>query len=187
MIGASLTSSLWNSVQGRFQTGFDDSSNSLDVQSWGSLWLLSGQYATVDQLTSRSKSALQFANEIFFTSQNSVLKTSSGQPQVALGYGPYSNSTVWSEGSLGVALAYLRRGDKAKARAIVKGLLPLVAPNGGVLYAANKTVVDSYGDVFYPYPSVAGTAWLAIVGSPNQYILWNADPLLYSSVSKSLS
>lgn len=73
-----------------------------------------------------------------------------------------------------------------KAREIVRGILPLVAAGGGVLYAANRSVVDSGGDVFYPYASVAGTAWLAIVGSANQYLLWNADPALYATALKSL-
>lgn len=73
-----------------------------------------------------------------------------------------------------------------QAKEIVRGILPLVEPSGGVLYAANRTVVDSSGDVFYPHASVAGTAWLAIVGSANQYLLWNADPALYAAASKSL-
>ena len=73
-----------------------------------------------------------------------------------------------------------------QAKEIVRGILPLVAASGGVLYAANRSVVDSSGDVFYPYASVAGTAWLVIVGSANQYLLWNADPALYAAALQSV-
>ena len=94
---------------------------------------------------------------------------------------------MWSEGSFGVALAYLRLGNIDKAKSIIQGILPLmVTSSGGVLYAANRTTVDVSGYVFYPYASVAGTAWLAIVASANQYLLWNGDITLYNSAFGSL-
>jgi len=188
---STLLSTLWNSNQKRFQTGFNDPSYALDVQSWGSLWLISGRYATLEVMQSRSQSALQFADTFFLNSQTSALLNKNNQ---STGYGPYADSsnsfhanTVWSEGSLGVALAHLRLGNIEKAKSIMNGILPsMVSSTGGVLYAANRTVVDNSGDVFYPYASVAGTAWLAIVGSPNQYLLWNGDVTLYKSVFGSI-
>jgi len=65
---------------------------------------------------------------------------------------------VWGEGSLGVALAYLKQGDTGKARAIIGEMLKLQDEDGGVLYFTREIPHE-----FVSYPSVASTAWLAIV------------------------
>jgi len=65
---------------------------------------------------------------------------------------------VWGEGSLGVALAFLKQGNDAKAREILDEVLALQDPSGGVLYFTRAVP-----HVFVDYPSVASTAWLAIV------------------------
>ena len=61
---------------------------------------------------------------------------------------------VWSEGSLGVALAYLRLEDKKQATEILEGLEPLIQEDGGLLYASRDVPYH-----FSKLPSVAGTAW----------------------------
>ena len=88
-IGATLTTSLWNSGQSRFQTGYDDASFSLDVQSWGSLWLVSSRYVGVDSMVARSDSALSFAEKFFFNKQTSVLLDKNGHAQIASGVYPF--------------------------------------------------------------------------------------------------
>ena len=70
---SSLLTTLWNTNQKRFQTGLNDPTFTLDVQSWDSLWLISGRYATLEVMQSRSQSALQFADTYFLNSQTSVL------------------------------------------------------------------------------------------------------------------
>ena len=84
-IGAALTTSLWNSDQSRFQTGYNDASFSLDVQSWGSLWLVSGRYVGVDTMVSRSDNALKFAEQFFFNQQTSAILDKNGRSQMASG------------------------------------------------------------------------------------------------------
>jgi hypothetical protein len=64
---------------------------------------------------------------------------------------------VWGEGSLGVAAAYMKGGQKAKAVEIVEAMLPL-SVEGGLQYA---TVDVPYQ--FSTDPSVASTAWFVMV------------------------
>ncbi|MBI3018001.1 MAG: EpsI family protein [Deltaproteobacteria bacterium] len=65
---------------------------------------------------------------------------------------------VWSEGSLGVAMAYLKMGKKEKAIHILREILKMQTPSGGIRYATQEVPFQ-----FSPSPSMAGTAWLAIV------------------------
>jgi len=80
-----LLTTLWNTNQKRFQTGLNDPSFALDVQSWGSIWLISGRYATLEVIQSRSQSALQFADTFFLNSQTSALLSNENQPQQSTG------------------------------------------------------------------------------------------------------
>jgi hypothetical protein len=64
---------------------------------------------------------------------------------------------VWGEGSLGVAAAYMKGGQKAEAMEILEAMLPL-SVEGGLQYA---TVDVPYQ--FSTDPSVASTAWFVMV------------------------
>ena len=65
---------------------------------------------------------------------------------------------VWGEGTYGVAAAYARLGNESRAAEVAAGICGLINADGGVLYAANLTTVNPYGDVFYPYPSIVRTS-----------------------------
>jgi hypothetical protein len=65
---------------------------------------------------------------------------------------------VWSEGTLGVALAYLRTGRAQRAGEIVVGLKALQVEGSGLRYASRE-VPHQMADV----PSVAASAWLLLV------------------------
>ena len=72
---------------------------------------------------------------------------------------------VWSEGSLGVAIAYLKLGgasNQARALEIITEMVKLQAAydaNGGLLYA---TYAGIEKDDFARAPSVAGTGWFVM-------------------------
>ena len=79
---------------------------------------------------------------------------------------------VWSEGSLGVALAYLRTGQDERARQIIEGLRTLQVPGSGVRYAS-RSVPHQMSDA----PSVAASTWLvflaeAMAGNPRAEQFW---------------
>lgn len=181
-IAATLGSSLWNSAQERFKQGVDDDYRALDCQSWGSIWLMSDHEQSIDS-NARVTSALSFAESTFWNHQISDI---SGE--IVGGYGPYADASnsfqancVWSEGTMGVALAYLRAGQTAKTRQLVHQMGAITTNDGSLLYAATETIVDNAGDVFYPYPSVAGTGWLALVCAPKQEVFWAMSSDIYTA------
>jgi hypothetical protein len=65
---------------------------------------------------------------------------------------------VWPEGSAGVALAQWRAGHVDRARAIVDALEPLRAEDGSL-----PTATVDVPFTLDTLPSVAGTAWVALI------------------------
>lgn len=65
---------------------------------------------------------------------------------------------IWPEGSLGVAMAYIKMGQNRKAIELLQSVLKLQNKKGGLPYAT-----ESLRYQFSTNPSVAGTAWLVMV------------------------
>lgn len=161
----------WDKELGQFDQGFTpggqrDSVRALDCASWGALFLLANGE------TEKAREALGNA-ERYYASRDGD----------AAGYRPYFDDhifpgfevgrfyypdnprkqwrelpLVWSEGSLGVALAYLRSGQPDRARKIIDGLHPLQVPSSGLRYAT-RAIPHQMTDA----PSIAGSAWLVFV------------------------
>ncbi len=172
-IARGLELSAWNDGLGQFIEGFDaggvpDSARALDCASLGALFLLArGE---------RAKAARALA-----TAERYYASKSGGG--TATGYRPYADRPiyqdsavgklffpqdphrqwrelplVWSEGSLQVALAYLRLGHASRARQITLGMRPLLEENGGLRYASMDLPFEMTDAA-----SVAGSAWLILV------------------------
>jgi hypothetical protein len=175
----------WDENLGQFDQGFSpggqrDSVRALDCASWGALFLLAiGE-------TGKAQQALSHIDEYYASSDGA-----------AAGYRPYFDDhvfpgfevgrfyfpenpkkqwrelpLVWTEGSLGVALAYLRQGQPDRARRIIDGLQTLKVAPGGLRYAS-RPVPHQMTDA----PSVAGAAWLvflaeALKGNPVAEQFW---------------
>jgi uncharacterized repeat protein (TIGR01451 family) len=156
-IKQSLLSNHWNPSYGCFQQGIDDTAKALDSASWGALFLISiGQPA-------KAESCLNFIEANFPTTATCNIS----------GYKPYvSTNLVWSEGSLGVAMAYQRAGDQAKRDAIVGEIGKMRGPNGGIVYAC-PAATD-----FSDWESVAGTAWMVMLKSGQQAAFWDSPAAL---------
>ncbi len=157
LIKDSLLNHHWNEAQGRFYPAIGDSSNGLvEIDSLGALF-----FAALGD-TSKAQSSLDF-----------VERTYQPVPTAGdiAGYAPYDDrSTVWTQGSLEMALAYKRIGNEEKSRAIIEDIIGLQDPDGGVPYAMPQATVVTE-EVFHEWPSVAGTAWLLIVRSDNERFL----------------
>lgn len=184
-IRAALLRVAWDKDLGQFDQGFTpggqrDSVRALDCASWGALFLL----ATGE--TEKAQEALRNV-ERYYASRDGD----------AVGYRPYFDDhifpgfevgrfyfpenprkewrelpLVWSEGSLGVALAYLRSGQPERARAIIDGLRPLQVPSSGLRYAS-RGIPHQMTDA----PSLAGSTWLvflaeALKGNPLAERFW---------------
>jgi hypothetical protein len=165
-----LLQHLWNDALGQFNEGFTssgslDSNKALDCASWGALFLLATGEAE------KARRALDVTENYYATRDGD-----------AIGYRPYYDSPVyenpevgrfffpdeplkqwrslpivWSEGTLGVALAWLHLGQAKRARQLVMGLRPL-SENAG-LRCATLELPYQMAEV----PCVAASAWLVLV------------------------
>ena len=166
-------SSLWNENKGRFDQGVGDPADALDASSWGAMYLI----ATGDIISAMS--SLDYADKVYLdTVSVSSLNTLNQETITITGYKPYAETDdlVWSEGSLGVALAKLKLGHALldhchnplgnvyiqQAEDIVREMetLQSLDPEGGLFYAAypGEELPD-----FPRVPSMAGTAWFLMV------------------------
>jgi hypothetical protein len=166
-----LLQHLWSDALGQFNEGFAsngslDSNKALDCASWGALFLLATSQ------TEKAQRALDVTDTYYATRDGD-----------AIGYRPYFDSPVyenpevgrfffpddahkqwrslpivWSEGTLGVALARLRLGQAERARQLVTGLSALKLANGS-LRCATLDLQFQMADV----PCVAASAWLVLV------------------------
>ena len=178
--------------------GLDDWYDALDAQSWGAIFLADD--ATDTTRAARADQAMAFAETKFKVTQQSVLAPPPGVPASSpgaiagtetVGFTPYQMTgiefgAVWGEGSYGVAAAYDRLGDAEKAAETAAGICGLIGADGGVLYAANVTHVNAYGDVFYPYPSIASTGWRVLAAAPYFGLFWNTNTTLYAIVNSTV-
>jgi hypothetical protein len=171
-IAAALRARAWSNSDGQLVEGLDvdgpDATLALDCASWGSVWL--GAIGDA----ARADTALAVADGRF---------TSSDARSGARGHRPYGRGplladermmrhfaaslpatrweqleVLWPEGSAGVALAAWRAGRPDRARAILEALEPLRSVDGSL-----PTATKEVPFLFDVRPSVAGTAWVALV------------------------
>lgn len=172
---------LWCEKEGRFYAGIAadgtlDREHALDASSWGAIFL-----AAVGE-EDKARRALAYVEKTYRTAACGA----GGYKAYA---GHYSNHSmtdwgpdlkmVWSEGSLGVALARLRLGDVEACRRIEREIAAgMQVAGGGVRYSVYRddlplpasavTLVrgrrptDPLAD-FVRCPTAAGTVWLGLV------------------------
>lgn len=166
--------------RGYAEDGTPDEVLALDCGSWGALHLL----AVGDP--ERAKRALEVTARRFA----SVDGKATGyrpyaelpvfeSPPVNRYFFPHAPETtwndlplVWSEGSLGVALAYIRTGQRQRAEQVLEGLRPMQVRDSGLRYATRDVPHQMTAA-----PGVAGAAWLVFVaealrGNPLAEKLW---------------
>jgi hypothetical protein len=157
-----MLSQMWDDEKGRFNQGLSPSGepdpvNALDAASWGAIFLLA-----VDE-NEKAQRSLKFAQQNFYNFADGLW-----------GYKPYAGEVegvdwdnknmVWSEGSLGVAMAYLKLGGTVNQNWIGHILVEMTKlqsrdPSGGLMYAVQEG--DNFSD-FPKAPAVAGTAWFVM-------------------------
>ena len=159
----------WNEKSGQFNRGqrLDgaDMAKALDCASWGAVFL---------QAVGENSKALMALN----STKNYLVKSKDHQ-----GYKPYfdellyedleinslfypdapkknwdDSTMIWTEGSLGVALAYLKLGKIEQAVEVIEAMVALQDKEGGLPYATENLRYQ-----FSDNSSVAGTAWLVMV------------------------
>jgi hypothetical protein len=165
-----LLGSLWQEDLGQFAQGFRedgrlDRTLALDCASWGALFLVAAGE------TDKAARALATADRLYQNRHGAVAghrpyhdRPIYDDPRVQRVLMPAAPDArwrdlaiVWAEGSLGVALAHLRRGDVDRAREIV-GEIAKMREGDGIRHATREVAYELSAS-----PSVAGTAWHVIV------------------------
>lgn len=155
-----LLNKLWDETKGRLDRGIKedlsrDNVDTLDAASWGAIFL------TAIGETEKAQRSLDFVDNTFLEWVDGIwgYKPNAGDID---GVNWDHEYVVWSEGSLGVAVAYLKLGgasNLARAQEIIIEMTKLQEAydaGGGILYAAYAGL--EMGD-FARVPSVAGTGW----------------------------
>ncbi len=165
-----LLAGLWQEDLGQFAQGFLgdgrlDRTRALDGASWGGLFLSAAGEPE------KAARAVRTADRLYRAVHDGVaghrpyhdkpIYDEPGVQRVLLPDAPDARwqdlPVVWAEGGLGVALAWLRLGDVARAREIAAELLKL-REGGGIRLASRDLPYELAGS-----PSVAATAWHVIV------------------------
>jgi hypothetical protein len=165
-----LLSVLWQDDLGQFAQGINpdgtlDRMRALDCASWGALFLLS----TGEK--QKAKVALETADRLYRNTHGGIqghrpyydkaVYEDARVQRILLPDAPQARwkdlSFIWSEGSLGVALAQIRAGNKINGTKLAEEMLKLTE-KGGIRYGSRELPFE-----FSSSPSVAGTAWYLIV------------------------
>jgi hypothetical protein len=152
-------------AQGVLEDGRLDRQRALDCASWGALFLLAaGERDRAARAAHTADRGYQSADGGVAGHRPYLDRPVYDDPEVQRRLLPEAPAArwegvpfVWTEGSLGVALALARLGETGRARAIVTEVLKLRA-GGGIRLASRAMPYEFAAD-----PSVAGTAWHVIV------------------------
>jgi hypothetical protein len=165
----SMVKKSWNEKSGQLNRGHRldgaDTAKALDCASWGSVFL---QAVGED---SKALTSLDSTANYFVGSKNHhgyrpyFDELLYEEPEINSLFYPdapeksWSDSPmIWTEGSLGVAMAYLKLGKKREATDLIKVIVELQDKEGGLPYATENLRYQ-----FSDNSSVAGTAWLVMV------------------------
>ena len=182
-IAAALIRELWQEDLGQFaqgflETGSLDRAMALDCASWGALFLLAAGEPE------KAARAVESAHRRYRNVDGGIAghRPYAGTPvyddpdvqRLLLPDAPEARwddlTYVWSEGSLGLALASLRLNQVEQAQAIVDEMRRLDV-DGGIRYGTRELPYQ-----FSESPSIGGTAWWLIVDSAIRHglgrLLW---------------
>lgn len=146
---------LWDNGLGRFRQGIStagvpDNADPLDCHSWGAMFLAaSGDMAKATQIMTEAALA-PFAHTQGNVSGYSAYYAAGGYPGAI--------PAVWSEGTFGVALAFLAIGDLDGWWTTIEGMMPGQEADGSYRYCVPKDVTYEMTDA----KAVIGGAWAVL-------------------------
>ncbi len=180
----SLLTNHWNSAEGRFNQGVGDSSEPLDVGSWGGLFLLAIGDRAKAQSSEQYVQGFRADGQTIAKSSDpdSYNQTYTGGP--VSGYKPYlpvgytnPPAVVWAEGTFGTLLFRMRLGEDITSDLQSMQMLQAADPNGGFVQVTRGDRPLPYE--FHVWPAVGGTGWAALLMS-DPSLLWRPDGWIYN-------
>ncbi len=165
----SIVKRSWNEENGQLNRGqrLDgaDSAKALDCASWGAVFLQAiGEESKA--LTSLNSTANYFVKSNQYQGYKPYIDLLLYEdPEINTLFYPEAPEKnwndfpmIWPEGSLGVAMAYLKMNRNEQAVELIKSMIKLQDREGGLPYATEHLRYQ-----FSKNSSVAGTAWLVMV------------------------
>ncbi len=185
LVKTSLLSHHWNAAEGRFDQGIGDAAESLDLGSWGGLFLLAvGEDAKATQSATWMERFRLTGTQITRSTDPGSYNTTYTSPGPIAGYQPYGAgyvdppATVWAEGTWGAVLFKMRRGQDVTTDLESLQRLQAADPQGGFVQVTAGRSASPYE--FHVWPAVAGTGWAALVAHDADLLWkrdrWNEDP-----------
>jgi len=169
LLKQSIVEKSWNEKNGQLNRGqrLDgvDPVKALDCASWGTMFLLA--VGEEEKATASLKSVSNYhvrsgTHQGYKPYIDLLLYEGPETNALFLPDNPRKNwndlPMIWPEGSLGVAMAYIKMGKKEQAVELLQSILKLQDEEGGLPYATEYLRFQ-----FSDNPSVAGTAWLVMV------------------------
>lgn len=150
-----IMTNLWDTGLGRFRQGVGpagepDTADPLDCHSWGAMFLVAiGELAKAQQIMT-DEALAPFAYTYQGVSGYGAYYAGGGYPD--------ATPTVWSEGTFGVALAFLALGDHDRWAIAVQGMMAGQEADGAYRYAVPKVVAYEMTDA----RGVIGGAWAVL-------------------------
>jgi hypothetical protein len=168
LIKGGLLQRLWDDKEGRFYVAVQGNQSLnkekvLDANSWGAIFLIA-----VSE-TQKARRALDYVEQHFLNSHDGVqaYKPYSGQIRNTATPNDWDNiQMVWSEGSFGVALAYLKLGEVQKAQQVIDQIMKMQKGTGLFKYATLAV------DDFVQHGSAAGSNWFILVRMSQKDAKW---------------
>ncbi len=168
LLKQSISEKSWNEQIGQLNRGHrldgPDSAKALDCSSWGAMFLLAIGENKKAKIALESSSKYQVNLNGYIGYKPYIDLPLYEEPEINSLFFPEDPGKnwnelpmIWPEGSLGVAMAQIKIGDKVKAEQILKSMIHLQDSEGGLPYATENLKFQ-----FSKNPSVAGTAWLVM-------------------------
>ena len=169
LLKQSMLDKSWNAESGQLNRGqrIDgaDTAKALDCASWGAVFLkAAGEHSkALTALNATQNYRVQSKKHQGYKPYiDLLLYEDPGINALFFPDAPQKNwndfPMIWTEGSLGVAMAYLKMEQRKPAEEIIQAMIDLQNGNGGLPYATENLRYQ-----FSENPSVAGTAWLIMV------------------------
>ncbi len=170
---------IWSEKDKQYYRGikpkFIDTALALDCASWGAIFSISAE--KIDYARESIEVIERLYSSFYITPDKMIINGykpyaikeiyEETDKQVTPFYFPDDKSGtwkeqngVWVEGSVGVAMAYLKIGERNKAKSILDQMILLQNERGGFAYFTKEIPHE-----FSTYPSVASTAWFVIVAT----------------------
>jgi hypothetical protein len=166
-LAAAIHGTLWDAVNGRYYQGMKDTgpdtADPLDCHTWAAI--MAAQSGHPDRAVAITAPAVLAPYRHVMHGGAGYAPIRPADPQY-----PGSVPTIWAEGTMAAALAFLAVGDQARWYSTITDMLAIQAPDGSFPYVTDTS--PSYD--WTPSKAVVGCAWSVLAAAGGG--IWGVAP-----------